>query len=171
MDFGGAYEILVQAGERFEYVDNVLYLALDLYYDVATRKSTPTMPLQGYKCRNFDDWSLVRMRVANDESYKICEPICEPAARTEERLNSIAKSPEELRKAMPWTSQFYCLFWRFESSDGLKKQGTYVTHASNPTPEVYVKVIDGQEHIALALGFDKRLYEQIRTATATANNR
>lgn len=169
--FGRAYEILVQAGNRFEYVDDVLYLALDLHYDVATGKSTPTMPLQGHKCRNFDDWSLVRVRVGSEETFDICEPIYEPKSRTEERLNSIAKSLIELRKAMPWTSQFYCLFWRFESSDGLKKQGTYVTHVSNPQPEVYVKVIDGQEHIAVALGFDKRLYEQIRMAAASANNR
>lgn len=162
--FGGAYEILVQAGDRFEYIDNVLYLALDLYYDVAADKATPTMPLAGFKCRNFGDWSLIRARNGDEESYKICEPLHQPHISTEERLNSIASSLVGLRRAMPWTSQYYCLYWRFESSDGLKKQGTYVTHASNPNPEVYVKLINGQEHVAVALGFDKRLYDQIRKA-------
>lgn len=64
-----------------------------------------------------------------------------------------------------------CLFWLFESSDGLKKQGTYITQVSNPQPEVYVKVIDSQEPIAVALGFDNGYTSRFGVAAASGNNR
>jgi hypothetical protein len=158
--FGFAYEVLVHANGRFEYVDDVLFMALDVVYDVSTERGELTIPLLAYKYRSFDTFSVVRIKSAGGAAEDhLCESVFEPVPDWQQRIVPVGSS---LREVLRLRSQFYCAYWRLEASDGLMKQGAYVCTANAPNPGIYIAEIAGQEHLAIWPGFAKHLYEEVK---------
>jgi hypothetical protein len=158
--FGFAYEILVNSNGRFEYLDDVFFVGIDINYDIKSEKAELTIPLEGIKYRNFDTFSVVHVRALGGRSKNyLCAPVYEDVPGWEQRIVPPGSS---LHEVLRLRSRFYCAYWRLTASDGLSKQGAYVCTASAPNPGIYITEINGQEHLAIRPGFAKDLYEAAR---------
>jgi hypothetical protein len=131
--FGVAYEVIYYDDNRFAYINDIIYTILDLDYDVSTGRGTYNSNPSIIKYHSGGEFSLVQTR---DEANKIINlnfitPVYDDLQAEYENI-------KRNRKPLSLVSDYYCLFCRFKSSDGINETLSMVFSAEQQNSPVYV---------------------------------
>jgi hypothetical protein len=171
-DFGFAYEVLFFDGDKFDYVDNILFLTWDVYWDDVKKASHFTLCSTVLKYRSFVDYSVVQAKNLPDSSYKIhtITPIYDDMPGL---LTSIPVPGIDIYAGEVFTieSDYYCLFLRLASSDGASFSGPIIFTGDD---QDIIRVIrtnpgsrsaDKVERLSFQPSFIQHLHSRIKKAS------
>jgi hypothetical protein len=162
--FGFAFETLYFDGERFRYVDNVLYLAAEVWYDVQSDRIHHLVRPVTFKYRNFERYSVVQIDVLEEEksNFYAVTSIFEDIPDLFDNIPGIDVSKHE---AFPLASDYYCLYYRLYTSDVITSPGQVVIRAGQPENYVTIsRTESGGEFLQIDFGFARTLYPFILNA-------
>lgn len=167
LQFGFGFETLCFDGEQFRFVDNVLYTAFDIFYDVRKGNIQTRFHEAMLKYRSFGDYSAVQVNLPGENRTKFfaITSVFDDMPGLLERIPGINVSSN---KTLPVASDYYCLYYRLHASDGLSTNGVMVYRADAPGHYVTVtRPKAGGEFIEFDFGFVRPLYRMIRDAQRT----
>lgn len=112
--FGFSYEIILANNHRFEYVDNILYFTVTHEIDSAGKYLRSHFTGSIYKYQSIENYSLINVYdpTKNTHNVHIVSPV---GKQSKETLNALLHSTERLDYCFPFSSQYYCVFVRFNA--------------------------------------------------------
>jgi hypothetical protein len=124
LEFGFAYEVALFRNQRFEYTDNILYLAITWELDEAGRYAGCTFVGSLYKYRVKDNFTQIH--VYNPTTHVLKRHVVEPVGVYSRKLGDemVLGLPTDPRE-FPWDSDYYCVFLQV-NAPGFSKNITYV---------------------------------------------
>jgi hypothetical protein len=129
LGFGFAYEVAFVKNQRFQYADNILYLAITCDLDQAGRYSGSTFVGSLYKYRvaeNFTQISVYNPTTHVQERH-VVEPVGFYSRKIgEEIVQRLGANPREF----PWDSDYYCVLLQV-NAPGFSKTITFVLDRFN----------------------------------------
>jgi len=160
--FGYAYEILFFDGERFKYVDNILYRTLDIFYDIDKDGGKYFFYPLAYKYRSFDYFSVVQTFDFNTGAI-VLDALTPVFDQMLDVLPLIPGIDVSKSKGLSLISDFYCLFLRLDASDHSSFTASVVFPSSQPNLPLVVKNVEGKEIFEFKFAFIPSLYQQLKS--------
>jgi hypothetical protein len=172
-DFGFAYEVLYFDGNQFKYVDNILFLTWDVYWDDRKKIGRYKPFAHLLKYRNFESYSVVQIRDPQDNSSSIhtISPIHDDMP---ELLVSVPIPGLDMYagESFSYESDYYCLFLRLTASDGLgfsgplvfTRQSKVLTVETGTKQKPGIRKAGERERISFSTRFIQNLHSSIKGA-------
>lgn len=131
--FGFSYEIILANKHKFEYIDDILYLAITHNMDNAGKYLTSHFKGSVCKYRNRENYSLIDFYDPNRNAHNV--HIVRPCGRqSNEALDALLQSVGCLDYRFPFLSQHYCVFSQF-NAPGFKCPPIVMLHGNDVQKE------------------------------------
>lgn len=159
--FGFAFETVYFDGCQFRFVDDILYLAADIFYDPVSRQIHNGFYPITLKYRSFDSFSVIQQNELEEPRTKFFA-ITSVSRDVPNLLSNIPGLDTSKQEVFPLTSDYYCLFWRLQTSDGVVANGVAVDPAKNSGH--YIEVIrnaEGLQKLEIKFDFIEQIYPSI----------
>jgi hypothetical protein len=156
--FGFAFEILYFDGQQFRFVDDISYSFFDILYDVRQSLIFPHFHGAIVKYRSFESYSVVQINLPNENRMRffVMTPVFDDMPDLLTRIPGIDVSRNQSFSAK---SDYYCVYYRVHTSDGILRHGAIVHRSSDPGNLVTVtRDSEGGEHFEVDFGFIRQLY-------------
>jgi len=158
--FGHGYEAAYFDNNEFKFVDDVLYVVWDFYYDLKGKGGGHRFYPIVHKYRSFGYYSVVQRHnfQTAETVFNAITPIFDDMPNLFEIIPGVDVAN---KKALPLASNYYCLFFRLEASDGVMGTGSVVFPGTQDNLPLVIERTGGREILRFKFDFVAVLYEQL----------
>ncbi len=114
--FGFAYEIIQGKSHRFEYVDNILYFAVTHELDDTGKHFSSHFAGSIYKYQSHENYTLINVYDPSKNAHNV-HVVSPVGQESKETLDTLVLGAERSDYLFPFSSQYYCVFIRFNAPD------------------------------------------------------
>lgn len=166
--FGFGFEVAYFDGEQFRFVDDILCVGFEIFYDVRKSIIWKTVQEAIYKYRSFGEYSAVQINLPreNRTQFFAITPVFDDMPGLLDRIPGIDRATN---KTLSVASNYYCLYYNFYASDGLSTNGVLVYRRGGASNIVTVtEPPGGGEFLEFNFEFVRPLYQTIRDSARGA---